>query len=272
MTIKEVGISLLLFLLNAQAETFEFYQNNGGLVTAIAGKRFCLLAGDTRMMDGGYQIYSRNLMRLWGIGATTTTLALPEIGEEVRSKITPSIVIGTSGCSSDCTALQKDILYQVKAFDDENYNVLGTPNVAQLLSQTLYSRRGTPYYCFCVVGGISQENGAVYVYDAIGSMEQVAVGTAGTGRELLQPILDRLFVSSSEKDKLVDCSAEDAIKNVIQAYHAVAEREIGVGDSLVLCLLEQEDVIEKSSSQEKITSATENGTPCRIIRVPLKQH
>jgi len=220
------------------------------------------------MTDGGYQIYSRNLMRLWGIG-TTKMIQLPGIGEE--SEIDSSAVIGTSGCNSDCFALQNFFGYYVKAFNDENCRVLEMPNLAQLLSAILYSRRGTPYYCFCVVGSILQNNGVAYVYDAIGSMEQVAVGTAGTGRELLQPILDRLFASSSEKDKVVDCSAEDAVKNVIQAYHSVAEREIGVGDSLVLCLLEQVDGAEKSSEQENF-SDTEDRNQCRLIRIPLKQH
>ena len=123
--------------------------------------------------------------------------------------------------------------------------------------------------------------GAVYVYDAIGSYERVAVGSAGTGRELLQPILDQLFSEdgvSNDDDQsntiyndenhsnngksgdimaippmkqrvgvagslrppvqtTVRCSLEDAVKNVARAYQSVAEREISVGDEVVICVV-----------------------------------
>ncbi|KAL7580241.1 hypothetical protein ACA910_012980 [Epithemia clementina (nom. ined.)] len=82
-------------------------------------------------------------------------------------------------------------------------------SIAVLLSQVLYGRRFFPWYSFCVVAGLSMPAGnehddegggegaaaagQVFVYDAIGSYEAVAVATAGIGRELLQPILDRSF-------------------------------------------------------------------------------
>jgi len=72
--------------------------------------------------------------------------------------------------------------------------------VATLLLHTLYSRRPFPYYAFCVVAGLDAAtgSGAVHVYDAIGSHERVGVACAGTpGREMLQPVLDRLFASPS---------------------------------------------------------------------------
>lgn len=247
---------LLLLPLVVTAAEFEPYQLNGGLVSAIAGKNYCLLASDTRMMDGGYQIYTRNLLRLWGL-SRDDALSLPELnGDESITTTTTSTLIGAAGCQSDCSALQRQLSFQARARPES----LSPSNVAQLLSQTLYSRRGFPYYAFCVVGGLSttvdddSSDGSVYVYDAIGSMEQVAIGTAGTGRELLQPILDRLFSSSC--GNLVDDSSEEAIVKLTQAYHAVTERDIGVGDSLVLCLLERQ----------------EDGTRRRMIRVPLKQH
>lgn len=254
-------LGFLLLFECTKSQKFEPYENNGGLVTAIAGKSFCLLAGDTRMTDGGYQIRSRNLMRLWGVGVST--IPLPEIGQEVEQDILPPTIVGSSGCQSDCTELRKVISYQIRAYDTEECD-LETSNVARILSNTLYSRRLFPYYSFCVVAGIEQEDGAVYVYDAIGSMERVAIGTSGTGRELLQPVLDRLF--SSAEGNVVDCSPDEAIRRVVEAYHAVAEREISVGDSLVLCLLQN----KKSS---KATSPTaESSVSCCVSRVPLKQH
>ena len=283
--------ALLLVVVNSQS--FDPYQLNGGLVSAVAGKNYCILAADTRMMDGGYQIHTRNLMRIFGLGMTTTMLTrgkavlpLPELNGEIVSTIQPPLgsgrssssggsttLVAAAGCEADCNALQRRLTYQINAHiassaedgisNNNSFLPLATNNVAQLLSNTLYSRRNFPYYSFCVVGGLDQDGKSrVYVYDAIGSMEQVAVATAGTGRELLQPILDRLFSSSgNNKDNTVDCSSEEAITLLTQAYHAVTERDISVGDSLVLCLVSNSEDDDGSMHRK-----------CRILRVPLKSH
>jgi 20S proteasome subunit beta 6 len=108
--------------------------------------------------------------------------------------------------------------------------------------------------------------GQVYTYDAIGSYEQVAIATAGSGRELLQPILDRKFSSleGHEKDNLhderattaevmqlqrtertelvsksVSCGHETAVKILVDAFRDVSAREIAVGDQIVLCILQR---------------------------------
>lgn len=184
---------------------------------------------------------------------------------------------------------------------------MGVQSVTNLLQQILYGRRGFPFYSFCVVAGIDQEEsydecgtGAVYVYDAIGSFERVAVGSAGTGRELLQPILDRLFSGSSNNHNIpnqqkidyanqdglkrdvmaaparkqrmgvagslrppvettVNCSWEEAVNNIARAYRSVAEREISVGDEVVICVVRLADET--------------NGTPnVDVMRFPLKKH
>ena len=130
--------------------------------------------------------------------------------------------------------------------------------IATSLSQMLYQRRGFPYYAFCVVAALDQESrcGHVYVYDAIGSYEQVAVATSGTGREALQPILDGMFETHRDSPCQVVGDAETAIHKVCHAYRSVSEREIEVGDKLVLHVSELQD----------------DGTvACRILIVPLKE-
>jgi 20S proteasome alpha/beta subunit len=231
-------------------------------------------------------------------------------------------------------------------------------SVANLLQQILYSRRGFPFYSFCVVAGLipttittdsssssspgtNSNNkkkkktrimeGAVYVYDAIGSYERVAVGSAGTGRELLQPILDQLFSesvvtttssnnntnddnngkssssSSSCNDNdnnilpiiippvkqrvgvagslrppvpttIVSCTVEDAVRKVTRAYLSVAEREISVGDEVVIIC------VVRSSSSTTTTATTTTGVDgeelvlegggsvLKVYRYPLKKH
>ena len=374
------------------AQKFDPYQLNGGLVSAVAGKDYVLIASDTRLTDGGYGINSRRYLsgRIWSASSSSssspsaTQSNLPvgdgrvdatssSLSEELQSTIIgwrkrsspaqfdsdgslimPSsidddtdiqlkiasaqaasaldsttqstlhsqimqhtttnlpIMIGSAGCASDCESLKRRMRLELDALECTfpSGSSLGVQSVANLLQQILYGRRGFPYYAFCVVAGIDQRDssphgdggdggsggsGAVYVYDAIGSYERVAVASAGTGRELLQPILDRLFSGSMQQSKdtkqilddgikrdmmavpagrqrmgvagslrppvqtTVSCSWEEAVKNVARAYQSVAEREISVGDEIVICVV-------NTSSEEG------SGPAVNVFSYPLKKH
>ena len=292
---------------------FEPYDLNGGLVCGVAGKNFAIVCSDTRMFGGGgYLLQSRNHLssRLWSVSSssqqqqelnmedleqslitagdneeedTTTGGGVFRIRKTATKSQQPPIYVGSSGCTADCTALKRVIKADLRAADSyfssstTSTKISCTPSkVANLLSQVLYLRRGFPYYCFCVVGGLDTvtKQGQVFVYDAIGSYEQVAVACAGTGREALQPILDRLFEgsflddsttssskSASTTTKKVTCvqgTATEAIGTLLKAYRSVSEREIGVGDKLVFHLSEY--------------NPNEDNYNCQIFVLPLKEH
>jgi 20S proteasome subunit beta 6 len=208
---KKLQVAVLLFhtLSFVTAANFEPYELNGGLISAVAGNDFCIVGADTRMIgSGGYLLSSRNHLssRLWSIDDSKL---MDDIEESLRSnsfaddKSSPfkklfdlpqaPIMIGAAGCTADCSALKNVIRADIRAASHlgQIAKQAKPDQVASLVSQTLYSRRGFPYYSFCCVAGIN----GVYVFDAVGSYEQVAVATAGTGRETLQPILDRKLES-----------------------------------------------------------------------------
>jgi 20S proteasome subunit beta 6 len=157
----------------------------------------------------------------------------------------------------------------------------------------LYSRRGFPYFSFCVVAGLDEQDleggGQRFVYNAIGPHEQVAVATAGTGRELLQPILDRKFetLDTTARDGMksngvtstsnlplphllfsstalllskprtqVAVTWQQAVAILRDAYQSVAEREIGVGDEVVMCVLRKQGT----------------DVECQTLRFSFKRH
>ena len=72
----------------------------------------------------------------------------------------------------------------------------------------------------------------------------------------MQPILDRMF-EARNNNRQVDGTANEAIKTLCKAYRSVSEREIGVGDKLVLHILEMK-------ANGKVNR--------RVLVVPLKQH
>lgn len=244
------------FTITYSLARFEPYQLNGGLLAAISGSDYCIVACDTRLIgEGGYDILSRRHVasRLWSaldLGETPNLLLQSDgslcLSEQHKSKkekeaitllqegrVAQNIVfIASAGCQSDCETLKRIVRAELRLTGSKSYLPPTTSQVANLLSQVLYSRRGFPYYSFCIVAGI----GKVYVYDAIGSYEAVQAATAGTGRELLQPILDRRVSNN--------CSIAEAIDCLVEGYRSVSEREISVGDAVVLlCLRQEEDGI-----------------------------
>lgn len=166
--------------------------------------------------------------------------------------------------------------------------------------------------------------GAVYAFDAVGSFERVAVGSNGRGREMLQPILDRSFSAAAagreeegeggdhgsalcvRRDRsalsagdqmservalrppvrtIVDCTAEESVRKVLAAYQAVCEREIDVGDELVVWVLRCDELRKASGEKEEEDARSsepgegENEIMERLIlpaveihRFPLKGH
>eukprot|EP00573_Skeletonema_grethae_P003287 CAMPEP_0201690472 /NCGR_PEP_ID=MMETSP0578-20130828/3917_1 /ASSEMBLY_ACC=CAM_ASM_000663 /TAXON_ID=267565 /ORGANISM="Skeletonema grethea, Strain CCMP 1804" /LENGTH=453 /DNA_ID=CAMNT_0048175481 /DNA_START=35 /DNA_END=1393 /DNA_ORIENTATION=+ len=426
------------------SQKFDPYALNGGLIAAVAGRDYVLIASDTRLTDGVYGVQSRRYLsgRLWSASSSTTTttladdgvvmadvvddslvsssssssdvvsnggdtkiitssnankhelvqqspltitsssnvhwdsdgsLLLPSITTDIASSSSqlleptnnynnhppittmttnPPIIIGSAGCASDCESLKRRMRLELDALHMNNGHgntnqqlLLGVDSVANLLQQILYSRRGFPFYSFCVVAGLHPPEeydddelllsndgsangynsgreggmeGAVYVYDAIGSYERVAVGSAGTGRELLQPILDQLFSDNdggttrdSARDQsiaihndenhsnngksgdilaippmkqrvgvagslrppvrtTVRCSLEDAVRNVARAYQSVAEREISVGDEVVICVVKSGKVASSSSSSLGDGGTRTEGAVLKVYRYPLK--
>lgn len=291
-------LSLAVPLL-AAANEFEPYVLNGGLISAVAGRDYLILASDTRMVGpGGYDILERNHLssRIWtatdSLIDTTTEgsadLLCPDgsvalSGEEntaealaLRSKRTfskPPVFVGSAGCNADCEMLKRTVRADLRAAYYFSESQLQVQQVAVLLGQILYSRRGFPYYSFCVAAGMDGRDARVYVYDAIGSYEQVAVASTGTGRESLQPILDRRFRSRIEEGPVrgntrmqafgstplpqVSCSKEEAVSILLEGYRAVSEREIGVGDQVAFCVLHRK---------------TDGRYECQVWSAPLKKH
>jgi len=361
-------IALLSLKLPLVSSSFDPYQLNGGLVAAVAGRDYVLLATDTRLVgSGGYDILERTHLRsrLWSATSdhsflhtttTTTTKNDPKQGGEEAAALSSSIfgrdgsvqfplqppvskttdflgekeelkkninistvtsapvLIASAGCQADCEMLKRVFRSDVRR--SQQWGEVKAPGVNQqqqvlpsaiavLLSQTLYQRRTFPWYAFCLVAGLSGPDeigdessdgclgGQVFVYDAIGSYEAVAVATSGNGRNLLQPILDRSFSNNMNpcNDNSVDDSslsgtttmpmpttydrggiavapfprvqetAEQAAGILTRAYRAVSERDASVGDNLVLCCLQRRKL--------------ENGDTdiqCWSMSSPLKKH
>lgn len=112
-------------------------------------------------------------------------------------------------------------------------------SIAQMLSTILYYKRFFPYYTFNLLAGVDKEGkGAVYGYDAIGSFERLDQGAQGSGRSLVQSILDNQV---SKNNQLIRSSADvscEAMKSLCKdAISSACERDIYTGDSATICVI-----------------------------------
>lgn len=173
-----------------------------------------VIAADTRL-SAGYSILSRKC--------------------EASHALTSQTVIATGGCRTDVQSLHKLLDIRMQQYKDAHKREMHTHSVAQLLSNTLYYRRFFPFYAFNIVGGIDKEGkGAVYTYDAIGSFERVKYASQGAGQKLMIPILDNVVGHKNRMDEKVTYKIEEVVELVKDVFITAGEREIMVGDSVVI--------------------------------------
>lgn len=121
---------------NREAAQFNPYQNNQGTVIGIAGKDFCIAATDTRISQG-YNILSRTHSK--------------------TTRLTDKCCITSSGMVADVEELHRVLEIKLRQFRMANRK-RDPPmeSIANLLGNTLYSRRFMPYYTFNLLCGIDK--------------------------------------------------------------------------------------------------------------------
>ncbi|KAJ2793884.1 Proteasome subunit beta type-6 [Coemansia helicoidea] len=200
------------------------YVDTGGTTLAIAGADYVLVASDTRQSDG-YLINSRYSPKAFELANNT--------------------VLGTSGCAADCKRLCEVLEQRAQVYRHRHDRQIGAPALAQLLSNTLYSRRMLPYYVFPVLAGLDAEGkGAAYSYDAVGNMLRVTAVCMGSASALIQPFLDNQVAFKNQRvpdpDRLL--SREEARKIAIDAFTSATERDIYTGDYLEIFVVDAQGV------------------------------
>jgi 20S proteasome alpha/beta subunit len=277
----------------------DLYQNNGGLVAAVAGRDWVVVCCDTRLTGStGTDVAERRhtASRLCAVSPAASfaapggdgqfredgsvaaaapdgeglapSAAAADDGDEPRRRPVirtlstrtlplhepPPVLLASAGCSADCEFLKRCLRSELRRAASAAETTASSSSsslpersepasVAAQLQHVLYRRRAFPYYAFCVLAGLSSSprGGQAYVYDAIGSHEQVAVACSGTGRELLQPVLDRQFSTLAEEGGGDDDSEEEtttttattAVEDVATAGTAAAARRRGTSSALV---------------------------------------
>lgn len=179
-------------------------------------------------MSSGFSILTRN----------ATKLAL----------VSPKVVVASAGFSGDATTLHKVLRARDVAFRHAHAKPMSVVALAQLLSNTLYHKRFFPYFTFNLAVGLDDDGiGAVYTYDAIGSYERTGYSCQGSGKDLIQPVLDNQLKADSPllvpaRSSVTALPCEQALDLVKAAFVAAGERDIYTGDAVEILVIKASGV------------------------------
>ncbi|KAK2076289.1 hypothetical protein QBZ16_001221 [Prototheca wickerhamii] len=203
------------------------YDDNGGTVVAVAGNDYCIVGGSKRLSTG-YSILTRDQSKIL--------------------KLSPKVVIASAGMQADRETLHKTLHARHVTYQFNHRKPMSCGAMAQLLSNTLYYKRFFPYYTFNLCAGLDEEGrGAIYTYDAIGSYERVGYGCQGSGKELMQPVLDSQLKAASPlvlppQPWLSSLPLEVAVDLVKSAFTSAGERDIYTGDDVEILIITKDGV------------------------------
>lgn len=200
-----------------QAPEFSPYTDNGGTAVGIAGKDYVLIASETRLSTG-YSIRTREQSKIF--------------------PLTSKILLAATGCFCDALTFAKVIEARTKNYLYEHNRTISTAACAQLVSNMLYYKRFFPYYISPLLAGLDENGkGLLYSYDPVGHCEQHVYRAVGSSATLIQPVLDNKVGLKNVKGFLPEpaqLSVEEALKLVKDVFVSAAERDIYVGDFVII--------------------------------------
>ena len=159
------------------------------------------------------------------------------------TKLTDKVVICSAGMRADIIFLHKKLQQEIKTYKHKFGKVPSISAIAQLLMNTLYSRRFFPYYAFNLLCGLDEEGvGAIYSYDAIGSHDRVNCQAMGSGSQMVLPVLDCQVKDHNELNPILPDKKDDIIESLRDVMHGVCERDIYTGDNLEVCVITKEGI------------------------------
>jgi len=189
---------------------------------AVAGEDYCIVAASTRLSTG-YSILTRHSTKLL--------------------QLTSKTVVASAGMQADMKALHKLLQTRNVMYQHNHNRPMSVSATAQLLANTLYYKRFFPFYTFNLVAGLDEQGrGAVYNYDAIGSYERCGYFCQGSGKELIQPVLDNQLKAASPlllppRNVLTNLPLEHALDLVKDAFVSAGERDIYTGDAVEILII-----------------------------------
>ena len=150
-------------------------------------------------------------------------------------KISDSIGATIAGSVADAQAIMELLKAEAKLFEIQRGRPMRVRALTRLLSNIMFSARGT-YMLQCLVGGFDDDGPQVFYTDFIGSVLPDKYTSTGSGSPIALGVLEAEY-----KDRL---AKKKAIELAVRAIAAAIERDAATGNSILV------SVIDKDGYQE----------------------
>ncbi|KAH9411043.1 proteasome [Ordospora pajunii] len=195
-------------------ERFNPYEDNSGTTVCLKQEGFIVISADTRH-SSSMSINSREMSKIYRIG---------------------DFFLTATGFYADGHEVYVKMKYEMKKY--ENDGRMSIHSAANMLSKILYSKRFFPYYAFCTLSGFEDGKPHIYEYDPLGSFGSVTCICNGSGKPMIQPLLDSFIDKKNwHGASITGVSEEDCVKLVAKAFNAAAERDVKTKDGLEMYVL-----------------------------------
>ncbi|ADM11900.1 20S proteasome subunit beta type-1 [Encephalitozoon intestinalis ATCC 50506] len=202
-----------------EEEKFNPYEDNSGTTVCLKQDDFIIVAGDTRH-SSDMVINSREMSKIFRMG---------------------NFLLTGTGFYADTYEVYRKMTDEILQYEVDG--PMSIHSSANLLSKILYSRRFFPYYSFCTLSGFEKGKAYLYQYDPLGSYDLTTCVCKGSGRSMIQPLLDS-FIDKKNWNNASDAqiSQEDCIRLVVKAFNSVAERDIKTKDNLEIYVVREHEL------------------------------
>ncbi|THU87380.1 N-terminal nucleophile aminohydrolase [Dendrothele bispora CBS 962.96] len=235
------------------------YSENGGTILAVAGSKFCVIAGDTRKSNA-YNNETRYAPKLF--------------------RLTDKAVIAVNGFAADGNMFVNKVKQQLEWYRHGHARDMPLYEIARLLQTMLYARRFFPYYVSTILSGIEEDGtGAVYTFDSVGSYERDTCRVAGAAQSFMQPYMDNQVHYRSQRSahgssRPTQLPLSNVLSLVMDSFASATERNAEVGDGIeiyvVLAKGSSVQGLEKVPGAQEMT-ATGDGERVFVVRRNLRK-
>ena len=195
-------------------ERFNPYDDNSGTTVCLKQEGFIVISADTRH-SSSMGINSREMSKIYRLG---------------------DFFLTATGFYADGHEVYVKMMYEIKKYEGDGR--MSIHSAANMLSKILYSKRFFPYYAFCTLSGFEGGKPYVYGYDPLGSFGSVTCICNGSGKPMIQPLLDSFIDKKNwHGASSTDVSEEDCVRLVAKAFNAAAERDVKTKDGLEVYVL-----------------------------------
>lgn len=196
-------------------------------ICAIAGENFAVIGADTRLSIN-MNILSRNQSKLF--------------------ELTPKAILGSCGSWNDSIEFATLLKLKIQEYEDaHDSREMSVKAIAQFASIAMYNRRFFPFGVRNLLAGIHEGKGFVFSFDVIGHCCCQPYCAAGSSVSLMQPVLDnQISFRNMEEKPNVELTVERAVDLITDCFISAAERDIYTGDSILIKVITQDGVEDRT--------------------------